>query len=296
MNMKEQLIKSKSKSEIVFLPTLDTEIIDSLKNTIGNIIELNEVENEKEIIDIINTSKIKKIYLVGNDDFYRYLLPRKNKNIKVCWIFKNSFSDLSNPGVRYVLNCIFEFIDRKLIDTIGCINQDNLAVFENAGYNCEYINLDIKHNKKEYRKSNTIGILSNDYDPNNNFYNQLAALTYIDYDNCKFKYVMKATKEFISFFNLKCEKMDNMDDVIKDNFVNLYINFTNTNNELIKKSFDLGIPCIVGNTNYFDNNKYLKEHLVLKSDDNIREIAKKIDFARDNREKIIEEYNKLECL
>ena len=109
-------------------------------------------------------------------------------------------------------------------------------------------------------------------------------------------YVMKATKEFISFFNLKCKKEENIDNVIKDNFVNLYVNFTNTNNELIKKSFDLGIPCIVGNTNYFDNNKYLKENLVVKSDDDLREISEKIDFVRNNRDKIRQEYEKLECL
>ena len=83
---------------------------------------------------------------------------------------------------------------------------------------------------------------------------------------------------------------------MKDNFVNLYINFTNTNHELIQKSFNLGIPCIVGNTNIFDRNKYLKEHLILKSDDDINEIVNKINFVKNNREKIIEEYNKLECL
>ena len=296
MKMKEELIKYKNCDVIVILPILDLEIFDSLNYTIGNIIKLDKIEDEKGIVDIINTSKIKKIYLVGNNDFYRYLLPRLKKEKEVCWIFKNSFSDLSNSGVRYILNCIFEFIDRKLIDSIGCINVDNLTVFENAGYKCEYINLDIKHDKKEYVKSNTIGILSNDFDPNNNFYNQLAALTYIDYDYCKFKYLMKATKEFIPFFNLKCVKEYNIDNVIKDNFVNLYVNFTNTNNELIKKSFDLGIPCIVGNTDYFDDNEYLKKHLVIKSDDDIREISKKIDFVRENREKIIDEYNKLECL
>ena len=294
--MKERILELTNEKSIVFLPKYDLEIKDSLEHTLGNVIILEECNSEKEIVDIINESKIKKIYLVGNDDFYRVLLPRKSKKIKVCWVFKNSFSDLSNAGVRYALNCIFEFIDRKLIDTIGCINNDNLTVFENAGYDCEYINLDIEHKKDKYRESNTIGILSNDYDPNNNFYNQLAALTYIDYDYCKFQYVMRATKEFIPFFKLKCKKVNNIDEVMKDNFVNLYVNFTNTNTELIKKSFDLGIPCIVGNTNFFDNNKYLKEHLVLDSDDDIREISKRIDFARENREKIISEYEKLQCL
>ena len=295
MIMKEKLLKYKDKNSIVILPLTDLDIVDSLENTIGNAIKLDNVDDEKDIISIINTSKIKKIYLVGNNDFYRYLLPRINKNIQACWIFKNSFSDLSNGGVRYVLNCIFEFYDRKLIDTIGCINKDNLNVFENAGYNCEYIDLDIKHKLQKYKESNSIGILSNDFDPNNNFYNQLASLTYVDYDYCKFNYVMKATKEFISFFNLKCIKEENIDNVLKDNFVNLYVNFTNTNNELIKKSFDLGIPCIVGNTNFFDNNNYLKEHLVVKSDDDIREISKRIDFVRNHREKIIEEYEKMEA-
>ena len=104
---------------------------------------------------------------------------------------------------------------------------------------------------------------------------------------------MKATKEFIRFFDLKCEIKENIDEVMSDNFVNLYVNFTNTNNELILNSFNKGVPCIVGNTDIFDNNKYLKEHLVIKSDDDINEIASKINFVRENYKKILEEYNKL---
>ena len=107
---------------------------------------------------------------------------------------------------------------------------------------------------------------------------------------------MKATKNFIEFFKLNCKKEANIDEIMKNNFINLYINFTNTNIELIKKSFNLGIPCLVGNTTYFDNNKYLKEHLVVKSDDDINEIADKINFVKNNREKIMNEYSKLECL
>ena len=296
MIMKEKILKYRNSQVIVFVTNYGLDIKESLEFTIGNLIELEKTEYKKEIVEIINDSKIKKIYLLDYDDFYRFMLPRLNKTIEVCWVFKNSFSDLSNPKVRQVLNTIFEFIDRDLINTIGCINEDNLRVFNNAGYNTEYIKLNIKHLNKNYKESNSIGILSNDYDPNNNFYNQLASLKYIDYDYCKIKYIMPATKKFLSFFKIKSQKYDSLDEVIKDNFVNLYINFTNTNNELIKKSFDLGIPCIVGNTNFFDRNKYLKEHLVLKSDDDIKEISEKIDFARKNREIIISEYNKMECL
>ncbi len=294
--MIEQLEKLKNKQNIVFLPKDDISIKDSLEFTLHNVLVIDKVNNMNNILNIINKSKIQKIYLNGFNSFYEYLLPRLKKEIVVCWIFNSSLSNLSNFGVRGTLNYIFEYYDRKFVDSVGCLNEDNLTIFRNAGYNCEIIALNIKNKKVKYKESNSIGILSNDFDPNNNFYNQLASLTFIDYDICKFNYVMKSTKDFIDFFKLKCKKETNIDNVIKDNFVNLYINFTNTNIELIKKSFNLGIPCLVGNTTYFDNNKYLKEHLVVKSDDDINEIVDKINFIKNNREKIINEYSKLECL
>ena len=294
--MIEQLEKYKNKRNIVIVPRFDLDLKDSLEYTLNNVIEIDNVEEDNKIIELINNSKIKKIYLVGNNDFYRFILPRLKKEITVCWIFRDSFSNLSNGGTRYYLECIFEYMDRNLIESIGCINEDTLTVFENAGYNCELINLNVKSKKTKYKDSNSIGILSNDYDPNNNFYNQLASTLLIECDNVKFKCVMGATWYFCDFFDIKHEKINNFDVIMKDNFVNLYINFTNTNIELIKKSFNLGIPCLVGNTTFFDNNKYLKEHLVIKSDDDINEIANKINFVKNNREKIMNEYSKLECL
>ncbi len=249
--------------------------------------------NKKKFIECLNKKDISKIYLLGLDEFYRYILPRIKKDISVCWIFKNSFSDLSNGGTRYTLHSIFEYLDRNLIDSIGCFDDDTFAVLTNAGYDTEKINIILKSNKQDKDYINSIGILSNDFDPNNNFYNQLASLTFVDYDVCKFKYVMRATKNFINDFNLKCEKMNDVNDVIQGNVVNLYVNFTNTDDVLIRKSFNMGVPCIVGNSNFFNKNEYLKEHLVVKSDDDVNEIADKINFVLKNRDNILKEYRKM---
>ena len=278
---------------ITFIPPTDTKYFDSINYTLGNAIIIDSNENQKDIVELLNNSKFKKIYLFGYNDFYRYILPRLNKSIDVCWVYNDSFSNLSNAGVRSTLNTIFEYYDRKLINTIGCLSIDNQKVLENAGYNCEYINLKIEKDISKNVKSKSIGILSDDYDPNNNFYNQLATLTFIDYDVCKFMSVMKETNNFCNFFNIKSKIIDNIDDVLKNNFVNLYINFTNTNNELILKSYNNGVPVIVGNTNFYDDNDYLKEHLVVKSDDDINEIVEKINFVKDNYDRIMKEYNKI---
>ena len=291
--MLDKLIEYKNESSIVLVPKQDIKYYDSLNYTLGNAIIVDNVKEDTRIIDIINNSKIKKIYLVGNDNIYGFLLPELKNEISICWIFITQFSALSNVGTRSSLNMIFEYYDRELIDLIGCISKDNQKVFENAGYKCEYIDLKLDKNEIKSVNSNSIGIISDDFDPNNNFYNQLAALTFVDYDVCKFMSVMKATNHFYKYFNIKSKVLKNIDEVMKDNFVNLYINFTNTNKELILKSYNYGVPVIVGNCDFYDSNKYLKEHLVVKSDDDVNEIAEKIDFVRNNYKKIIEEYNKI---
>ena len=291
--MLDKLIEYKNESSIVLVPKQDIKYYDSLNYTLKNTILVDNVKEDTRIINIINNSKIKKIYLVGNNDLFRFILPRIKKDIVVCWIFNDAFSSLSNAGVRYNLNTIFEYYDRTLIDIIGCFNKDNMKVFENAGYKCEYIDLKLDKNEIKLVNSNSIGIISDDFDPNNNFYNQLAALTFVDYDVCKFMSVMKATNHFYKYFNIKSKVLKSIDEVMKDNFVNLYINFTNTNKELILKSYNYGVPVIVGNCDFYDNNKYLKEHLVVKSDDDVNEIADKISFVKNNYKKIIEEYSKI---
>jgi len=291
--MLEQLKKYRNKSSIAIVPRHDLKLSESINNILKNVIYIDYVEENYDIVINVNNSKIRKIYLFAYNDIYRFILPRINKKIEICWVYNESFSNLSSGGVRYYLNTIFEFYERNLVNYIGCINKDNLSVFENAGYKCEYIDLKIKKVNNKSVNSNSIGILSDDYDPNNNFYNQLAALTFVDYGVCKFRETMSATKHFCEYFNIKSLVTDNMDIVVKDNFVNLYVNFTNTNKDLIMRSYNYGVPVIVGNTDFYDRNEYLKEHLVVKSDDDINEIVDKIKFVKKNYKKIMEEYNNI---
>ena len=212
--MLDKLIEYKNESSIVLVPKLDYKFYDSINYTLGNAIKIDNVDEDERIVNVINESKIEKIYLLGNNNIYRFILPRIKKNINVCWIFNDAFSSLSNIGVRYNLNTIFEYYDRTLVDIIGCFNKDNVLVFENAGYKCEYIDLKLEQKDIKLIESNSIGILSDDFDPNNNFYNQLVALTFVDYDVCKFMSVMKATNHFYKYFNIKSKVLKSIDEVI----------------------------------------------------------------------------------
>lgn len=280
----------KSYNNIIIIPEKYAFNKECINNTFKNIVYINNSTNKTKIIEIINNFNIKKMYLIGNHDLYNYIITRINKKTQICWIYDHSFSSLSDRNIRNFLNNLMEYVDREIVNLIGCIDKETYKVFTNAGYNCEYIKLKYNNKTKKFTNTNTIGILSNDKDSNNNYYNQLASLSFLNYDYCKIYNPTNVTKKFLKIFNIKTKIVDSVEELIKDNAVNLYINFTNTNFDLIYKSFNYGVPCLLGNSDIFDNDKYLKEHLILNSDDDINEITKKISFIKDNKKEILKNY------
>lgn len=286
--------KLKNKDYIVLLPSLDYDIKDSVEYSFDNVFYLNyepTKEDANAIINFINENN-SQLIIFDYCEFYRLVLPYIRKKRKIKWIYKHDLAGITDGNVRATFKNIMEFSDRSIVDVIGCLDESTYEVLKHSGYNAKYIQLDIDQKVKKAKKSNSIGIIGNDYNPNHNTYNQLSALKMVDYSYVKIIKNMPATNHFIEFFDIKEKKVDNIEDVIKDNFVNLYCNFTFTNYELILKSMDMGIPCLLGNTEIFDKYPNLKKYLVLDSDDDISEIANKIKAIKENKEEILKEYIK----
>ncbi|MEE0699665.1 MAG: hypothetical protein U0M66_03680 [Bacilli bacterium] len=286
--------KVKNKDYVVLLPKCDYDIRESVEHSFENVFYLDyelTKEDAKTLIEFIN-NKGNQLILFDYDEFYRLLLPYLRKSKIVKWIFKNSLAGLTDGCVRATFTNIMEFYDRNIVDKIGCLDKPTSEVLKRAGYNVEHILLDIKANKRKTRPTNSIGIIGNDYNPNHNIYNELSALKLVDYNYVKVIKTMPATEHFIGFFNIKEKKVESLNEVISNNFVNLYCNFTNVNFELVLKSMDMGIPCILGNAGIFDKYPKLKKYLVLESDDDINEIAIKINNAKEKRTEILSEYEK----
>lgn len=286
--------KIKNKDYVVLLPKCDYDIKDSVEYSFENVFYL-DYELTKDhaniLIDFINNES-KTLILFDYDDFYRQILPYIRKTKKVKWVYKNSIAQITSGCVRAIVTNLMEFHDRNIVDEIGCLDYSTYEVLKNAGYKVSYISLDIKRKKINTKKSNSIGLMGNDYEPNHNTYNQLSALKLVDYSYVKLIKNMPSTNHFIDFFEINEKEVETIDEVIKDNYVNLYCNFTANNFELILKSMDMGIPCILGNTDIFDKYPKLKKYLVLESDDDINEIASKIKLIKENKDVILKEYDR----
>lgn len=291
----EDIDKLKENDYIVLLAKSDYDIRESVEYSFKNVIFLDFEPTEEianKIIDAVNKKNMQLIIFDYNE-IYRMLLPYIHKNKKIKWILKNGMAPMTSGTVRAAYTNLIEFYDRGLIDCIGLLDSGAYTVMNKAGYKVQHILLDVEEKKINKKiNSNTIGLIGYDYNPNHNIYNELTAVTMVEYDKIKILKNMPATRHFIDFFNIKEKEVNSFEEVINDNFVNLYCNFTLTNNEYVLKSMDLGIPCVLGNTNIFDNYKVLKNNLVLISDDDVNEIANKIKNTKKNYAKIMDEYKK----
>lgn len=290
----EGLNKLNKGSYLVLLPDADYDIKDSVEFSFDNVIyldfELNESDANK-IIDFVN-NKGSKLIIFDWSEAYRLILPYISKKREIKWVYKNNLAGLTTGGVRATFTRIMEFYDRNIVKEIACLDKSTSIVLKKAGYRSSHLLLDVKTKSRKSKSNNSIGLIGDDYNPNHNTYNQLSALKLVDYDYCKIVPNMPATKHFIDFFEIKAKEVNSTFDTLVDNDINLYCNFTFNNMELILKSLDLGIPCLLGNTDIFDDYPKLKQYLVLESDDDIGEIANKIKIIRKNKNTILKEYEK----
>ncbi len=236
--------------------------------------ELNDCSN------IVFFNLNKEAYLILN------MLP-KQTNISV--IFEYSISEFSTIDKFSELLLILKYLDMGIIKNVYCINKATYELFKDK-YKFKYLQLDIKVEEK--CSGNTVGIISDPEDYYSGIVNELSALTFTDYNEVRLNKPIKPVIKFCKDFKLKVKKEKNIRATLCNNEINLYVNFCGTSYPLILESMDRGIPCIVGNTDFFDDNKVLKKFLVMKSDDDINELKDRILEVKENKKIIFEEYKK----
>lgn len=233
-------------------------------------------EEFKEIIEEIKT--FDEAYFVDFCDEYRKILPMIPFKTKCYSILTNEIGEFTNPVVLNIFNASIEFYDRLIFKEILTISYELATVLKNSGYQAEKLNytIDDKIEKNKAGKEKVVGIICDDYNPNNNFYNILTALCMTKAKKIKLVSHMAATLEFIERFELPVEFCEDIFDVINNSTINILVNFTANKVELLRQSLKMNIPCLIGNFDSDFISKYNKE-LVINSDDDVNEIAEKIN-------------------
>lgn len=231
-----------------------------------------------------------KIYFYDFDVQFNLLIPLISKKVERNWILSYVPAEFCNIYLYAEFLNVIEFKERKSITNIYALNEALYVPFKDK-YNFKLLKLDYSK-KLEKKHTNSIGILSIDYDEEQNFFNQISAISLTDYKNVNVLNSMYVTNEFCKDFNLTNTVYKKYEDLIINSDILLYCNFANFDICLFLLAMDNNKGCILGNCSLFDNYPVLKKYLVLESDDDVDEIADKIINFEKNRNVIFEEYKK----
>ena len=271
---------------LVIIPIGYKDMFESINYTFDNtIIMENNIEDVNLIIKFINQNNIKDIIFVDYFPDYTLIMNGLLEKHDYKILYTKTLASLSNIGYYDMYKTILELLNNNTIKSIGVLDESMYEVMKNTKKATQiYLNIG---EQEESEESNTIGLLNiqdNDY---HSFYNELSAIKLCHDKIAKIRKPGPTTKEFISNFNIPTIiKKD--EDIIKNNCLNLNINFTEICTHNFLKSMNQSIPCIIGNNSFLSGD--LEKYLVVNSDDNIDEIKEKIDYALDNKDKIMKLY------
>ena len=156
---------------------------------------------------------------------------------------------------------------------------------ENAGKTANYSN-----------EKNKIGIYNADSRELKNIYTSLSAIKLVENSIADVVPINEGAKKFTEILNLETTSINDyipneeLMKRIQKNSVNIYPTFTENAPMFPLESFEMGVPCLLGNNNdYFVGTK-LGEYVILESEDDAEYIKERIENVLKNREEVMELY------
>ena len=248
-----------------------------------------------------------KLLIFNAFDISWYSLVKKIKEkkpsqrIKILWHGSNAMNVEEYDWNS--LNLIFELLKNNDIESIGLVKKSLYEFYRSKGYKVEFvmntinINNNLKHSKKSnYKNITKIGVYASGDRWVKNFYNQLSAASMIENHRIDCIPINKKTLEFSELIkaNINGETKpiprEKLLKRIAQNDINLYVTFVECAPLLPLESFEMGVPCITANNHHYWENTELEKYLIVDSPDNIISIKEKIEFALENKDKIMKLY------
>ena len=291
-NIKDNIIYNKK--YLIIISKMSENLYEAFNYTFGNTIVMdNNIDNITRIKDFINNSNFKTLvfvdYQVENEEVINSLI--KKHDIKL--VYTKALGALSDEFLKYTFNNLYNLYENGTASEIAFLDKGLYETFKHKGENVKYIKLDIERNKsasKEFDK-NVVGLLNDEHNPRHSFYNELSAVKLSNKFLAKLPKPCKTTKNFLKLFNIDYNVVKKSE-LVNNNEINLYVNFTDNDDTVFLRSMDNNVPCIMGNTELLDNYKKLKDYLVMDSDDDIDEIKDRMNLVSKNREAILKAYEK----
>lgn len=303
----EFIEKHKGKNYIVFYNPTWLGVAASTKGLFENYIPLEHVYKTKEMNEIANSivrNDIKSVIFSqicdGWIDIIKKIKQLNNQiSVKVIW-HGNCYEYFTD--FTWNLNKeVMKLANEGKIDCLGFVRSTMYEFYKKVGFKCCYLQNNVHsencgnivQNENEKIK---VGIYNADSRELKNIYTALSAMKLVP--NCVADVVPinEGAKKFTEILNLETTSIDDYiphDELMKriqKNDINIYPTFTENAPMFPLESFEMGVPCLLGNNNdYFVGTK-LGEFVILTKEDDSEYIKQRIEYCIKNKKEIMELY------
>lgn len=300
----EILKKYKDKDYIVFYNPTWLGVANSSKGLFENIVPLEHVYNSNDIKNVakaVNENNIKTVIFSQICDGWVSIINRIKKinpNIKVKVIWHGNcyefFSDFTWNLNKEVMN----LYKQGKIESFGFLRSTMYEFYKKLGYKCFYLqnNVHLENIKKVQKQEDgkvRLGIYNADSRELKNIYTALSAMKLIPNSIADVVPINAGAKEFIRILELETTSEDDyiptekLLERIQKNDINIYPTFTENAPMFPLESFEVGVPCLLGNNNdYFVGTK-LGDYVILKKEDDSEYIKERVLYCIEHKDEIM---------
>lgn len=303
----EKIKQYKDKDYIVFYNPTWLGVANSTKGLFENIVPLEHVYNKKDIDKLVNTvieNNIKSVIFSQICDGWTETIKKikyKNDNIVIKVIWHGNcyeyFSDFTWNLNKEVMNLYKE----NKIDSFGFVRSIMYEFYKKVGFKSYYLqnNVHLKNIEREKKVSSNkrkIGIYNADTRELKNIYTSLSAIKLVPNSVADVVPINEGAKKFTEILKLETTSINDYiptEELLKriqQNEVNIYPTFTENAPMFPLESFEMGVPCLVGNNNdYFVDTK-LGEYVILTKEDDAEYLKERIINCIEHKEEIMNLY------
>ena len=285
-------------------------VTNATKELFENSVPLGEIYRKKDINRVLKKiidAGYKKVIFSGFCIGWKELSIELNENnIIVQTYFHGSHSQALEPYGWQRRREIYDLSKQGIVKKMA-LCKESLINFYNY-FGCNTYLLTNKVNLKKYRKKDNkdelvIGLYAaKTEDFRKNCFVQLAAISMLKNKNVRVDMVPinKSAKKFAKLLGLKVDGIDHSisrEELLK-RIANcdllLYVTYSECAPMSPLESFSQDTLCIVGNNCHYYKNEELEKYIVVSEENNPEKIKEKIEYALENKEKILDLHKKWE--
>lgn len=313
LNTALKMINETTEDNIVLYNPTWLGVANSTKGLFTSIVPLEAVkkaDREKLIIAINKNKNIKSVIFSQIVDGWTDLikeLKKSNKELKLKVIWHaNNFEVISD--YTWDLNKkVIDLYDEGYITSIAFVKESMAKFYEKKGYNTynflnnvridEKIKSQPKETPKNFMKEEIkIGVYNAHSRELKNIYTQSLVGTY--FENAIVD-IVPSSKEVIDYakkIGIKFTDINRFiptEELLKrilENDINVYATFTECSPMFPLESFEMGVPCLIGNNNDYFMGSKLREYVTVNREDDPEEIYNKIVNVLNNKDEVMKLY------